>query len=353
MIFPKRKYIIPGCILLVLAAVCLLIAAALPKPLHNQKQAERWAGESGAEFAQFSCFLSPSDVLNEEDIYTLRQKIDEKLTAESYETPQGGVSFCDAWSAAGTLTVSGPRGSFDTAALAVGGSFFDFHPLTLLSGGYLAESDLMKDRVVLDEQLAWMLFGGRDLAGMTVTIAGQDYIVAGVAALESDRATRAVADEAPMLFLAYGDRTLLSEAGETCYEVVLPEPVEGFAGAMLEECFPIGGGVLQQNTGRFSFAGSAALLRQLGKLGVRTQAVQFPYWENAALYTETRCALFRGAGLLCLPYPAALACIVLLRLLKKGKSKLRSGGAAIRGKLLDKRDERRMRLYSGSGSHLK
>ena len=54
--------------------------------------------------------------------------------------------------------------------LAVGGQFFEFHPLRLLSGSYIAEGDLSPDRVLLDRELAWELFGGTELTGMSVEV---------------------------------------------------------------------------------------------------------------------------------------------------------------------------------------
>ena len=354
---PKKKYIFLGGGLAVLALVLLLIAAALPKPLQSQKQAERWAGESGERFVQFSRFFPPTDSsLQRDSIAALRQTLTEKLTAASMETPPGGKLFCDAWSTAGTLKVKSERGSFETAALAVGGSYFDFHPLTLCSGGFLSEGDLMKDRVVLDAQLAWLLYGSTDLAGLTVEIDGQQFFIAGVVERESGRAVETVAEPGPMLYLPYETWTAMHEgAGADCYEIVLPEPAEGFAKAVLEECLPTDSGVLRENTGRFRFGASLKLLKEWNKGRLRTEAVAFPDWENAALYTESRCALLRVLALIALLFPAVLVCIELVRLALFAREKLRGGGRAIYEKALEKSDarrERRMRLRSGS-SHLK
>ena len=63
------------------------------------------------------------------------------------------------------LTVSTERGNAQVKVTGVGGDYFRFHPLKLRSGSYLMETDLMKDRVLLDEELAWKLFGGMELTG--------------------------------------------------------------------------------------------------------------------------------------------------------------------------------------------
>ncbi len=348
----RRNSIIVGGTALLLGLILLICAALLPRPLQSQRQAERWAGESGKRFKQFTCVLSPGQTLEPEGIYSFRNTAAEKIDASDFELPPGGISFCDAWSVGGMLKVTGPRGSFDAAALAVGGRFFDFHPMRLLSGGYLMESDLMKDRVVLDEQLAWMLYGSTDLAGVTVEIGGHDFVVAGVVAQADDRFTRAVSEGGPTLYIDYENRALTDGSGVTCYEVVLPEPVKGFARGVAENPFA-SLGLVVECTGRFSFTSSLQRLRNLGKLGVRTTAVTFPVWENAAIAAENSCALLRFAALLCLIWPVVLLIAALRQLLRLGGGLLKRGGRAAKEALLDQRDAHRTRVISRKGSHTK
>ncbi len=347
---PKRSSLIACGILLLLGFALLLAAALLPKPLTHERQAERWAGESGIRFQQFDCVLSPGQTLEEDAIYSFRDSAMKKIDESDFELSEGGTAFCDAWSTQGSLKVGGPRGSFDAAALAVGGSFFDFHPLTLCSGGYLTESDLMKDRVVLDEQLAWMLFGGSDVSGLTVEIGERDFLIAGVVAQANDRFTRAAGELSPTLYLQYECRDLLGSGSVTSYELVLPEPVKGFAKGIADEAFAKQG-VVVQNSDRFRFSASLQRLAGLTKLGVRTTSVVLPVWENAAVIAETGCALARGAGLLCLLFPAILLCIVLFRLLRLGAKALKSGAGTAKEALLDRRDDRRERQASRRRAH--
>ena len=348
----KRSSVIIGCAALLLGLALLLTAAALPRPLQSQRQAERWAGDSGKRFRQLTCVLSPDQTLELPAIYSFRNTAMEKIAASDFELPEGGSAFCDAWSVGGTLKVSGPRGSFDAGALAVGGRFFDFHPMPVLSGGYLRESDLMKDRVVLNEQLAWMLYGSTDLAGTTVEIGGEEFVVVGVVAEADDRFTRAVSEGGPTLYVDYDNRGLLLSTGVTSYELVLPDPVKGFARALAEDTFAKQGVVIE-NTGRFSFSASLQRLRSIGTLGTRTSAVSFPVWENAAIAAETSCALLRFAALLCLIWPAVLLIAGLRTALRLGRKGLKRGGAAVKEAVLDRRDAHRTRIISRRGSHTK
>lgn len=345
---PKKKFILLGGISLLLAAALLLIAALLPKPLASQRQAERWAGESGEPFIQYTRFFAAGEeAMQTEAIGALRQKLTETLTERSVETPAGGRLFCDAWSAAvKKLSVSAERGDFEAAAYAVGGSFFDFHPLRLCSGSYFGENDLMRDRVVIDAQLAWLLYGSTDLAGMTVTVGEQEFVIAGVVERESDRATRKVGTAGPMLWLPYEAYLKMNEsAAIDCYEIVLPEPVEGFAGALLKEICGEDA-VLQENTGRFAFGRSWKQLQSFGMGAVRTEAVAYPAWENAARYTEAWCALLRALALAALVLPGVLVIVQLVRLVRFAKRRLRGSGKAALEKLRDQADERRSRRRS-------
>ena len=86
----------------------------------------------------------------------------------------------------------------------------------------------MLDRVVLDETLAWQLFGGFDVAGLTVTISGKPFQVAGVVRRESDFATKEAYQDGASMFLSYSAMKSLDENSTiTCYEIVMPDPITG------------------------------------------------------------------------------------------------------------------------------
>ena len=356
---PKKKYIILGSaalVLLLAALVCFLLGVRAGHQLQSQQQAERWAGESGERFTQFSVFFSENGGLQLNDVGSLRQTLNEKLTAASIEVPAGGRLFCDAWSTSGSGKVQGPRGGFDAEIIAAGGSFFDFHPQEICSGGFLAEGDLMKDRVVLDAQLAWLLYGSTDLAGLTVSIGDREFVIAGVIARDSSRGMEKVSDRVPQLYLPFETWLAMTEgAAADCYEIVLPDPAEGFAKSLLEECLPKEGRILRRNTGRFEFSESLKALKGFSTRAVRREAIAFPAWENAALWQETRCTLLYVLGLLLLAFPAVLVCILLVRLLLLAKRKLRGSGKRLREKALDRIDARRERRMQrrSSGSHRK
>ena len=310
----RRKFIIISLIvcgvMLILAAACLITRTSMAKTQQSQMQAERWAGESGERFMQFTCFFTRDQLKDLESVYALRQKYSDKFAEADIEPSPGGSLYCDAWSTTGSVKIYSEHGNATTSVVAVGGSFFDFHPLTLRSGVYLRQSDLMKDRVVLDEVLAWMLFGSPYVAGMQVDIGGKPYVIAGVVQRESDKATKKFAEDGPMLYIPYESWLELdSKAGIDCYEAVLPETVDGFTQTVLETYYSVGDGVLQQNTGRFTLGASIQQMKNFGTRGVRTSAAILPYWEHAARYVEDWCTLLAFLALLLLIYPAICALV--------------------------------------------
>ena len=281
--FTKRVLIV-NAVLLALALICFLAFLSLSGTLESQRAALRWAGESGGDFAQLSCFMSGSDSLDLSRIYTFRQALESRLNEESLELPEGGRPYVDAWSAMRSLGVSGEHGSATATAVAVGGDFFFFHPLRLLSGSYIAEGDYADDRVVLGRELAWRLYGSDDLAGLTVEIEGVPFIVAGVVDRDGDAASRKAQDASMALYMSYTAYCRLrgENAAAGCYEIVMPEPVRGFAESFLREKFPLGGGEIVQNSGRFGIAGSWGVLREFGTRSMHLTDVVYPDWENAA-----------------------------------------------------------------------
>ena len=232
------------CAALLLAALgCGAALRVISGRLLSQKEAERWQGENEQKYCQVSCFLPKDSSVDISGIYTFRYAILDDLTAAGYEWNEDVLPFIDAWSLGGKMKISGEKGSTDAPVLAVGGQFFEFHPLRLLDGSYLTEDDLSPDRVLLDEALAWELFGGTALTGMSVQVDGFEFVVGGVVERESDSASRRAYTGEKGFFMSYDTyRAISGKSGIDCYEVVLPEIVRGYAAQLVADRFPLGEG---------------------------------------------------------------------------------------------------------------
>jgi hypothetical protein len=312
------------CAALTLTAVgCFIVALLMSRALESQRAAERWQGESEMEFRQLSCFLPVDEKLSLNQIYQFRSDMMKRLNEAALDAGGGQTLFVDAWSCTGKALASTDLGKGDASVIAVGGNFFHFHPLRLMSGSYFQEGDLMQDRVLLDEELAWVLFGSSDLQGLTLKIDGVPFQIAGVIQREQDFASHKAYTAGMGLFMSYDAwKSLHETAGITSYELVLAEPVKNFGANFTREKFPIGHGEIVVNSGRFRMGRLLGLVGQFGTRSMQKLGVLLPYWENAARCTEDYCALFVFLGWLFLLIPAIMLTVTLFRLLRRGKEKL-------------------------------
>lgn len=320
----KRIALLILCVILLLSSAgCFLRLGSLSRQLPAQYAAERWQGEGELPFQQISCFLPVDEAVDLNQIYAFRYAILDRLGEAGYEAGTDTSLFRDAWCVSGKENVSSDLGKGEVGVLAVGGHYFDFHPIQLLSGSYLTENDLMQDGVLLDEELAWMLFGGVELQGLEMKIAGQPFVVAGVIQREQDPASKQAYTGGPGLYMSYDAYLRLHEdAKASCYELVIAEPVDGFGFALVKDKFPIGQGEIVVNSGRFSLGRLFGVLGQFGTRSMQTHGVLFPYWENAARSLEDWCALFLLLGLALAFLPVLMILIQLVRLSLHGKEKL-------------------------------
>ena len=311
-------------VLVLLALVCLLTIRVLSADMEAQKAAERWQGESSTEFRQISCYLPVDEKQSLNDMYAFRFKLLDALHKAALDIDTDESLFVDAWSAVDKLTVSSSRASGEASVIAVGGEFFQFHPIRLLSGSYLSEGDLMQDRVLLDEDLAWLLFGGTELTGMSLKINGVPFVVGGVIEREQDFASKRAYTVGQGLYMSYDAYVGLTgnEQSVTCYELVMPEPVKGFALGTVKENFNLGRGEAVENTGRFGLLRLYKLLGQTGTRSMQAMGMMYPYWENAARCVEDICVMLLLAATVFALVPLVTAVVYLVRLLIKGKKGL-------------------------------
>lgn len=310
-------------VLILAAAACFLGARSLAGLLPDQYAAERWAGEGEDAFRQISCYLTVDEPVDLNQIYAFRYAILDKLHEAGLEADTHTRLFRDAWSATGKMEASSELGHGQVSVIAVGGDFFLFHPLRLLSGSYLSEDDVMDDRVLLDEEAAWLLFGGTELSGLSIKLNGVPFVISGVVEREQDFASRKAYTAGRGVYMSYAAFTRMNEgAAAGCYELVMLEPVEGFVLSFVREKFPIGQGEILENSDRFSLGRRMELLGRFGERSMQKLGVIYPYWENAARCVEDWCALLSLLGFVLLAFPALLGLVLLIRGLRKGKQKL-------------------------------
>ncbi len=305
------------CVALMIAA--LLVKNSLTAPMFSQNSAVKWGG--GEPYAQVSVFLEEGSGINQDGIRLLRNSIDKKLEEASISSASESARlYVDCYSLIKRdITVESERTSGRYTAFVVGGDFFTFHPLELKSGYYFSGNDIMQDRVLLDQEAAWQLFGSHDVAGMKVRIFGQPYIVAGVIEREDDLATNLAYSSGPAIYMSYDAYvTMDEEAVITSYEASLPNPISGFARDVLLSAVGVDEQQMEivENSSRYGLEAMARVLGALGERSMRTKAVFFPYWENAARLVEERAALLTLLMFLLPILPAVTLVVIAVRMWK-------------------------------------
>ena len=341
-------------IALVFAFIASIAASrSIRDALRSQQAAVAWAGQSEERFAQISAFLPRGAVFDENSIRSFRETVDRALVDASIEADQGRSLYTDAWSAVSETYVVGDRGSANAQVYGVGGDFFLFHPLHLRDGSYFSQSDLMKDRVILDEELAWRLFGSVYLEGLSVRINNRPYFIAGVISRESDKASSIAYTGGAGMFMSYEalDELTGGSAEIICYEIVLPDPISGFAVKTFSDRFPVRSAAIMENSARYTFESIFRILSTFGVRSMRADGIVYPYWENAARYTEDWLALLLVLSFVSFAFPAICTVVWFIKAIRR----LIWGGKHSLRRVIEQREERKAEEYKntivGAGFH--
>ena len=282
----------------------------------TQQMARRWSKENDA--AQVSCFFAADSETTEDTILMFEHGIDSALTEASVvqesENP-GARLWADAYSADGKITLSNNKTSVTADAIGIGGDFFLFHPWTLINGAYFSGNDLMQDYCVIDKDAAWQLFGSYDVAGMTVYISGIPHIVTGVVERPEGRLAEAAGLEGTLVYVSLETlETLGTSYGINHYEIVMPDPVTGFAYNHVKENLGKEENATEvvENSARYSLLSRLKLIGQFGVRSMNGQGIIYPYWENMARGYEDILMILTLLQLLTLLYPVILLLIAFI-----------------------------------------
>lgn len=301
---------ISGGLSFIIFLILLAVTNHMSNSLQEQQMAERWSDEG--DVAQVSCFFAVDAGVTEGQILSFEHSLDSALqeasvTLES-ENP-GARLWVDAYSADGKVSISTENASLKADAVGIGGDFFLFHPLQLVSGSYFSGNDLMQDYCVIDTEAAWQLFGSNDVAGMTVYIGGVPHIVTGVVERPTGRLEEAAGLDTTVVYVSYETlSTLGTDNGINHYEIVMPNPVSGFAYNQVKDNIGISEKQMElvENTTRYSFLSVLETVKEFGTRSMNSKAIIYPYWENIARGYEDIIAALTVLMLLLMLYPTVL-----------------------------------------------
>mgnify|MGYP001029193311 CR=1 FL=1 len=304
---------ISGGVSFLIFLILLFVSRGLGEAQESQTMAERWSEEK--DVAQISCFFSVNAGITEDRIIEFEHSVDGALTDASViqesENPSARL-WADAYSADGQITLSSDKSTVTADAIGIGGDFFLFHPLKLLSGSYFSGNDLMQDYCIIDQDAAWQLFGSSNVAGMTVNIGGIPHIVAGVVERPSGRLEEAAGLDSTLVYVSYQTLNELGNCnGLNHFEIIMPNPVTGFAEKLVREKLGTSEKETEvlENTSRYSLVSRLKKITEFGTRSMNGRAIIYPYWENIARGYEDILAVIMLFELLFLLYVVVLALV--------------------------------------------
>ena len=294
-------------------ALCLLLTALLlllvltayehhvRDRLPEESAAERWATEENGDAVQISVLFSQDTRVDTDAVAGFRYGIEKALTEASVRTNERRIyarAFADCYSTRGTASIRKENSSpLTVQAYGVGGDFYYFHPMEIVSGAFFTADDIMLDQAVLDENTAWQLFGSTDIAGRTIEIGGYPHVIAGVVRNSRSRISRRMDERSGAkectVYISYDSlcrygKPMQTEGSIGCYEAVLPEKVEGFGKDIVMKALalPAEQMIVTDVTRRY---GAPSLFRHIldyGSARMGSVPVVVPYWEAQARSRE-------------------------------------------------------------------
>lgn len=292
-----RKGFFVWCICLFLFIAATVLSWFSRRDLYDQQAAARWSEDD--DYAQLSCFYPVTEQPTDFDFQSLHHSIEEALKNAAMESEtEGAKLFIDAYSMTGSLTLSTDNADMEVKAIGVSEEFFQFHPISLLKGSYFDENMLMKDGIILDEDAAFTLYGSNDVVGMPVFVGNSQYYIRGVVERDDGYLAKKAGLDSSVCYVPA--ETLLNLGiveGSYTYEVLMPNPVDGFAKDILVTALNDTEGRLDvvENSARYLPEARKEILWDYAVRSMSSKGILYPYWENEARAMEDiAAALYAG-----------------------------------------------------------
>lgn len=291
-----------------LLSICLVIffvgsfpAVEYFKGIVDTENLEAAFSRDGSSYKRISVFFSRKSEMDRSGIMQLRNKLTEQLSnSPSLELEEKKNIFWDAYEGTEQIEVSYQNHFQQANALFVGGHYFEFHNMSFLSGGKFSEEDLVRDKAVISEELSFALFGSGNSVGKTIWIQEKGILICGVVKEKKDWVSKLADTDTKKIYLPYEQAEQLGlQLPLTSYEILLPEPLEGFARKTVEDVLSVNSyereasmqekeiSILEETT-RFSLM---KLLQTGWKFHERTMKkvpIAFPDWENKRIIVENQ-----------------------------------------------------------------
>jgi len=326
----------------IVSGIFFTVGKITAKKLPSQYAAERW----GKNFSQISVFvesgnittasigairgsiikaLEENNVIESDDSsskpsFSTKKTNDEDSEQDLNLEPQAR-SFIDSYSADfGIAQINGEYSrNYNCDITVADGDFFKIQGFRFLSGSPYTLSQW----VVLDENLAWKIFGSTNVADMSVRINGKEFSVAGVIAAAESKYESPFAGDVLRAYISYASAEYLQNepfSEVTQYDAVIPNPVESFAEGVVNNAFEAikDNSIIIENTGRFNAWNRIIAYKNLAVDTIKTPDYM-PWWELAARYLEYRLTYIFGLAFIFAIPPSIVMFAYFIALLLKIK----------------------------------
>lgn len=293
--------------------------------LTSQRGAEKWQSDSNISYSQISCFFAGDSGMDSNSVNAIRSEIKSAMNSASLKEEENKRLWIDNYtSSMGKMEVSGTkRGTAKTEVTAVTSDFFLIHDFKFMDGSYFRDEDLLENGIVIDRTLAWQIFGSDEVTGMTACIDNISFYVVGVVDNPECSAEEKAYGEFPRAYISYESAKAFSDNGEyfpvDCYEAVVPNPVKNFAyntiNDFVEKQYENTSYTIENST-RFTLLENFKRLRHLSDSVIIENAVEYPWWENAARVTQVKVSLNLFAVIVFLIIPVVTLVIFLIKLFR-------------------------------------
>lgn len=304
---------------LLVLGVLELIVHAIFSPVDFIKAGERWSSD-GEPYATLALYTEEGSAFKREQVEQYEQSINAALLSASVEEKERGSTWTYCYFSEGLRQVTGPKSSANADIIACGGDFFTFHPLRFLFGAPFLNDPSVPNGVVLDENLAWRIFGAIDVVGMTMTYGDEILTVSGITAAErNSNAYTHTYGEVGRMYMSYSAYYKINgdNAGITGLEVTLPNPVRSFARNIFTTAITVNEDTmsLAEVSSRYSIQNRFSSVSALPYSWARSDRIYYPYWENEARMIDYVCAIFMifEVALTALAVSSMLLSFILLR----------------------------------------
>lgn len=271
-------------VFLAFAGICEMISRGMTADIRELDAGARWTSD-GSPYATIALYTDTATAFDRSTVEKYAYAITNALLTASIDSPEGGSIWTYSYYGEQSTSVTGPKGSSAAEMQFVGGSYFTFHPLHFLYGAPFSYDSTLPDGVVIDEDLAWRVFGAIDVIGMELTWNGRSFTVCGIVQKERDtEAYKKAYGSTGRIYMSYYGYEMAGGDTQsiTAFEATIPNAVKSFAINLFKGAVTVNEDtmVVYENSDRYSFANRFKRIKTLPYQGMRTERIIYPYYEN-------------------------------------------------------------------------